>query len=138
LGLETRCTERSSVATACAPNRAFQIGVISANRILIAKVMAKSLQRIQKLPQLGQIMISCQFCADPPAPSISAPLMCNLTAQRHLTRILLHHPNRLKGWFQPRPCLAMGDGSNCLSLYVDIYKFLNFFFLIVYTICNCF
>jgi hypothetical protein len=52
--------------------------------------MAKSLQRIRKLPQLGQIMISCQFCADPPAPGISAPLMCNLTVQRHLTRILLH------------------------------------------------
>jgi len=90
LGLETRRTERSWVATMCAPKTDFQIGVICANRILVAKVMAKLLQRIRKLPQLGQIMISCQFCADLPTPGNSAPLMCNLTTQHRLTRILLH------------------------------------------------
>jgi hypothetical protein len=83
-----RRTERSWVATTCAPKRAFRIGVICAKRILVAKVMVNLLQRTRKLPQLGQITISCQFCADPPAPGISAPLLCNLTAQRHQTRIL--------------------------------------------------
>jgi hypothetical protein len=102
LGLETRRTEHSLMAMTCAPKRAFRIGVICANRILVAEVMAKLLQRTQKLLQLGLIMISCQFCADLPAPGISAPLMCNLTAHCHLTRILLHQDmstqpeNRLK------------------------------------------
>jgi hypothetical protein len=49
--------------------------------------MTKILQRTRKLPQLGQIMISCQFCADLLAPGNSAPLMCNLTAQHRLTQI---------------------------------------------------
>jgi hypothetical protein len=75
----------------CAPNRAFWIWVICVNRILVAKVMAKILQRTQKSPQLDKIMISCQFCADLPVPGNSAPSMCNLTAQHRLTRIALHH-----------------------------------------------
>lgn len=88
--LKTRCTEHSSMVTICVSKRAFRIGVIWANRILVAKVMAKILQRTWKLPKLGQIMISCQFCADLPAPGNSAPSMHNLTAQHRLTRIPLH------------------------------------------------
>jgi hypothetical protein len=59
-GLETMHTEHSSVAMTCAPKRDFRIGVICANRILVDKVMAKILSRTRKLPQLSQIMISCQ------------------------------------------------------------------------------
>jgi len=90
LGLETRCTKRSWVATTCASKRAFRIGVICANRILVVKVIAKILQRTRKSPQLGKIMISCQFCADLPTLGNSAPSMCNLTAQHRLTQIPLH------------------------------------------------
>jgi hypothetical protein len=60
-------------------------GVICPNQILVAKVMTKILSHTRKLPQLGQIRISCQSCADLPAPGNSVPLTCNLTAQHRLT-----------------------------------------------------
>jgi hypothetical protein len=78
------------VATTCAPKRSFQIWVICANRILVAKVISKILQHTQKLPKLGQITISCQSCTNPPASGNSATLICNLTAQHRLTRTPLH------------------------------------------------
>jgi hypothetical protein len=89
-GLETRRTKHNTVAMMCAPKRAFRIGVICANRTLIAKVMAKILSHIWKLPQLGQITISCQSWANLPTPSNSVPSMCNLKAQHRLTQIPLH------------------------------------------------
>jgi hypothetical protein len=78
-GVKTRHTKHSTVATTCTPKRAFRIWVICANQTLVAKVMAKILSRTRKLLQLSQITISCQSCADLPAPGKLATSTCNLT-----------------------------------------------------------
>jgi len=55
-GIKMRCSKRSWWPRRV-PKRAFRIGVICANRILVTKVLAKILQRTQKLPQLNYICI---------------------------------------------------------------------------------